>query len=143
MIGKNPLNIGKFEVLPKVKQYENYLEFLNDYSRDTPNSEGVRIAKYKEANYLLTEFKKLKVSQSLAEYYYTFVTEIVVRYDPYGTGAYKEAIIDDPIEIVKFHGGESALGYDSDGDGSEFTRDSSRIDDWSNESSVFFLIRNL
>jgi len=34
MIGEKPLNIGKFEVLPKVKQYENYLEFLNDYSRD-------------------------------------------------------------------------------------------------------------
>ena len=143
MIAKRPLNIGTFEVLPKVKQYENYLEFLNDYSRDTPNSEGIRIAKYKEGSYLLREFKKLKVSQYLNEYYYTFVTEIVVRYDPYGTGAYREAIIDDPIEIVKFHEGEPALGYDNDGDESEFTRGSSRIDDWTNESSVFFLVRSL
>ncbi len=43
MTVKRPLNIGAFEVLLKVKQYENYLEFLDDYSRDTPNSEGVRI----------------------------------------------------------------------------------------------------
>jgi hypothetical protein len=102
------------------------LEFLNDYSKYTPNSEGVRIAKLKEGSYLLREFKKLKVSRYLDEYYYTFVTEIVVRYDPYGTGDYREAMIDNPTEIVKFHEGDPALGYDSDGDENEFTGGSSK-----------------
>jgi len=139
----NTIKLGTFEIIQKDKEYKNYSEFINTYSKETPNSEGIRIATYKEANYLLQEFKKLKISKSLEKYYYTLVTEIVIRYELFGVGDYKEAIIDDPSEIIKFHEGEAAYGYDSDGSEIEFTKGSSKIDDWSDESSVFFLVRSL
>lgn len=137
------INIGTFQLLPKKPEFYTYYNFLNEYSRDRENSEGVRIASYKESRYLLDEFKRLGISDNLKKYYYSFVTEITIVYDPYGTGRYKEAIIDDPLEVNKFQEGEAAEGYDSDGDRDEFWKGQGKIEDWREEISVFFLVKSL
>jgi hypothetical protein len=137
------LNIGTFEVLPRDKFYPNLLHFLNDYERDRLNSDGLRIASYKESNFLIKEFKELGISENLKKYYYTFISEIVISYDPYGTGRHKEAIIDDPEEVIKFQYGEEAYGYDSDGSQIEFHKGDSNIEDWTEENSIYFVVRPL
>jgi hypothetical protein len=135
------LNIGSFEILPKDKEYSSPSEFLNNYSRKTPNSEGIIIADSRLANYLISQFKQLKVGDYLKNYYYTFTTEITIVYDPFGTGNYKEAIIDDPEEVINFQNGEPAMGYDEDGDNEEFFKGAGKIEDWREEKSIFFLVR--
>jgi hypothetical protein len=137
------INIGTFQLLPKKTEFYTYSDFLNEYSREKENSEGIRIARYRESRYLLEEFKRLGISDNLKKYYYRFVTEITIVYDPYGTGRYKEAIIDDPLEVNKFQEGEPAEGYDNDGDHDEFWKGQGKIVDWREETSVFFLVKAL
>jgi hypothetical protein len=137
------INIGTFQLLPKKTEFYTYSDFLNEYSREKENSEGIRIARYQESRYLLEEFKRLGISDNLKKYYYRFVTEITIVYDPYGTGRYKEAIIDDPLEVNKFQEGEPAEGYDNDGDHDEFWKGQGKIVDWREETSVFFLVKAL
>lgn len=144
MIGKKPLNIGNFEVLPNLKEYSTYLEFLNDYSSNKPNKDGVIIADYRKVKYLMQEFKKLGIYRVLEKYYmYTLVSEITVRCDFTGTNGYRDYIIDDPEEIINFQNGEPAIGYNSDGDEDEMIKGSDNVDNWEESKSVFFLIRNL
>jgi hypothetical protein len=137
------INIGTFQLLPKKTEFYTYSDFLNEYSREKENSEGIRIARYQESRYLLEEFKRLGISDNLKKYYYRFVTEITIVYDPYGTGRYKEAIIDDPLEVNKFQEGEPAEGYDNDGNHDEFWKGQGKIVDWREETSVFFLVKAL
>jgi hypothetical protein len=137
------LNIGLIEVLPKKGNYSTYKEFLEDYSRETPNSEGIRIANYKEAQYLLRELGGLKIKDFIKDYYYSIVTEIVGVIDPFGMGGTKDLIIDDPEEIIKFQNGETAFGYDNSGEEYEVERGSAQLVDWSEEKSVFFLVRSI
>jgi len=137
------INIGTFQLLPKKTEFYTYSDFLNEYSSEKENSEGIRIARYQESRYLLEEFKRLGISDNLKKYYYRFVTEITIVYDPYGTGRYKEAIIDDPLEVNKFQEGEPAEGYDNDGDHDEFRKGQGKIVDWREETSVFFLVKAL
>jgi len=63
------LNLGLIEVLPKKGSYGTYKEFLDTYSRETPNSEGIRIANYNEAQYLLKDLGKLKINEYIKNYY--------------------------------------------------------------------------
>jgi len=137
------LNIGVFEVLPNNKSYSNLIDFIVEYPRDKVNKDGLRMANYKESNYLIKTFKELGLSEFLKKYYYTFVSDITIVYDPYGTGRYKEAIIDDPAEIFKFQNGEASMGYDSDGAEDEFWKGAGKIEDWREEKSVYFIIRPL
>jgi len=139
----NTIKLGIFEILPKDKEYKNYLEFINTYSKETPNSEGIRISSSKETNYLFKTFKELGLLEFLEKYCYKFVTDIIIVYDPYGTGRYKEAIIDDPAEILKFQNGEVAIGYDSDGELQEFWKSAGKIEDYTLETAWYFIIRPL
>jgi hypothetical protein len=137
------LNIGLIEVLPKEGSYSTYKEFLDTYSRETPNSEGIRIANYNEAQYLLRDLGKLKIKEYIKNYYYSIVTEIVCVIDPYGIGGSRDLIIDDPEEIIKFQEGDTAYGYGNSGEQYEVERGSSQLLDWKEEESVFFLVRSI
>lgn len=137
------INNGIFELIPKSKEYDNFFEFLKDYNVETPNSEGVRYSNYKERNYLIREYNKLGVFEHIKKYGYSFVTEIIINYDPFGNGFYREAIIDDPEEVVKFQNGEGAFGYDSDGGEEEFWKGAGKIEDWTEETNTFFLVRDI
>ncbi len=137
------LNIGLIEVLPKKGSYDSYKEFLSDYSRETPNSEGIRIANYNEAQYLLRDLGKLKIKEYIKNYYYSIVTEIVCVIDPFGIGGWRDLIIDDPEEIIKFQNGETAFGYDNSGEEYEVEKGSSQLINWNEEESVFFLVRSI
>lgn len=137
------LNIGLFEILPKEKEYETYSDLLKDYSMDTPNSDGVRISKFRESYYLLKEFKSLGVCDNLKKYSYNLITEIIVEYDVYANGTSVEIIIDNPSEIEDFKKGEFAIGYDSDGEEHQVKRGTSYLIDWVQERSTFFLVRSI
>jgi hypothetical protein len=71
------------------------------------------------------------------------VSEITIVYDPYGDGRYKEAIIDDPSEVIKFQNGDVAFGYDSDGGEEEFWKEAGKIENWTEEKSIYFIVRSL
>ena len=58
-------------------------------------------------------------------------------------GGTKDLIIDDPEEIIKFQNGETAFGYDNSGEEYEVERGSAQLVDWSEEKSVFFLVRSI
>ena len=125
-----------------MKEYPNYLEFSEDYSK-TPNIQGIRLANRKELYYLLKEFKDLKISENLRNYSYVFVTEIIAQYDVYANGSSVEIIIDDPQEILDFQKDGVGLGYDSNGEQHDINRGSSYMWDWSEQTSVFFLVRSI
>ena len=52
-------------------------------------------------------------------------------------------IIDDPSEVLKFLNHEDAVGYDGNGDEIDLKRGHSKIIDWSEESSISFIIRTI
>jgi len=137
------LNLGLIEVLPKKGSYSSYKEFLEYYSRETPNSEGIRIANYNESQYLLRDLGKLKIKEYIKNYYYSIVTEIVCVIDPFGIGGWRDLIIDDPEEIIKFQKGETAYGYDNSGEEYEVEKESSKLVNWEESESVFFLVRSI
>jgi hypothetical protein len=143
MVPLKNLNLGLIEVIPRKGNYSSYKEFLADYSRETPNSEGIRISDYLESRYLLRELGNLKLNEFLKNYYYSIVTEIVGVVDPFGTGGYKDIIIDDPDEIIKFQNGETAFGYGDSGNEYEVEKGSAQLIHWDESESVFFLVRSI
>ena len=144
MLINKPLKIGIIELIPKRDNYTSYKQFLADYSRETPNKEGIGISNYNESQYLLREFGNLKINEFLKRnYYYSIVTEIVCTIDSFGEGRYKDLIIDDTEEIIKFQNGETALGYDDSGNVYETEKGSAQLIDSGESESIFFLVRSI
>lgn len=139
----HPLNFGNLSILPKTDDKYSYKELVDLYDDKEFNSSGVRRLNRTETSYLLRSFKELKISKNLENYYYKFVTEIVLIIDTFGIGRYTDAVIDDPNEIAEFLKGEPALGYDRDGEEVEVFRGQGNLTDWSEEYSVFFLARKI
>ena len=72
----------------------------------------------------------------------TLTSEIVLQVDSdFGYGS--SVLIDDPIEVEKFLNSEDAVGYDGDGGEIDLNRDHAKIIDWSEESSISFIIRTI
>ena len=134
-----PLKIGHIELIPIHRDFSSYNEFL-DWSDSL--SGGLKRANYKQSKYIII-LKKLGVFDHIKNNYsVTLTSEIVLQVNSdFGYGS--SVLIDDPIEVEKFLNSEDAVGYDGDGGEIDLNRDHDKIIDWSEESSISFIIRTI
>ena len=108
-------------------------------------SDGLKRANYKQSKYIIS-LKKLGVFDHIKNNYsVTLTSEIVLQVDnDFGFSMNGTSVlIDDPIEVEKFLNSEDAVGYDGNGDEIDLKRGHSKIIDWSEESSILFIIRTI
>jgi hypothetical protein len=133
------LKLGHIELIPIHRDFSSYKEFL-DWSDSL--SDGLRKSDYKESKYIIS-LKKLGVFDHIKDNYsVTLITEIVLQVESdfrYGTSV----LIDDPIEVERFLNREDAVGYDEDAVTIDLNRDHTKIIDWSEESSILFIVRTI
>ena len=136
------LKLGHIELIPIHRDFSSYKEFL-DWSDSLSN--GLRKSNYKESKYIIS-LNKLGVFDHIKNNYsVTLTSEIVLQVDnDFGLSMNGSSVlIDDPIEVEKFLNSEDAVGYDGDGGGIVLNRDQAKIIDWSEESSISFIIRTI
>lgn len=136
------LRLGHIELIPIHRDFSSYKEFL-DWSDSL--SDGLKRANYKQSKYIIS-LKKLGVFDHIKNNYsVTLTSEIVLQVDnDFGLSMNGTSVlIDDPIEVEKFLNSEDAVGYDGNGDEIDLQRGHSKIIDWSEESSILFIIRTI
>ena len=136
------LKLGHIELIPIHRDFSSYKELL-DWSDSL--SDGLKRANYKESKYIIS-LKKLGFFDHIKNNYsVTLITEIVLQVDnDFGFSMNGTSVlIDDPIEVEKFLNSEDAVGYDGNGDEIDLKRGHSKIIDWSEESSISFIIRTI
>ena len=136
------LRLGHIELIPIHRDFSSYKEFL-DWSDSL--SDGLKRANYKQSKYIIS-LKKLGVFDHIKNNYsVTLTSEIVLQVDnDFGFSMNGTSVlIDDPIEVEKFLNSEDAVGYDGNGDEIDLKRGHSKIIDWSEESSILFIIRTI
>ena len=136
------LKLGHIELIPIHRDFSSYKELL-DWSDSL--SDGLKRANYKESKYIIS-LKKLGVFDHIKNNYsVTLTSEIVLQVDnDFGFSMNGTSVlIDDPIEVEKFLNSEDAVGYDGNGDEIDLQRGHSKIIDWSEESSILFIIRTI
>lgn len=136
------LKLGHIELIPIHRDFSSYKEFL--YWSDSL-SDGLKRANYKQSKYIIS-LKKLGVFNHIKNNYsVTLTSEIVLQVDnDFGFSMNGTSVlIDDPIEVEKFLNSEDAVGYDGNGDEIDLKRGDSKIIDWSEESSISFIIRTI
>jgi len=136
------LRLGHIELIPIHRDFSSYKEFL-DWSDSL--SDGLKRANYKQSKYIIS-LKKLGVFDHIKNNYsVTLTSEIVLQVDnDFGLSMNGSSVlIDDPIEVEKFLNSEDAVGYDGNGDEIDLQRGHSKIIDWSEESSILFIIRTI
>ena len=136
------LKLGHIELIPIHRDFSSYKEFL-DWSDSL--SDGLKRANYKQSKYIIS-LKKLGVFDHIKNNYsVTLTSEIVLQVDnDFGFSMNGSSVlIDDPIEVEKFLNSEDAVGYDGNGDEIDLQRGHSKIIDWSEESSILFIIRTI
>ena len=136
------LKLGHIELIPIHRDFSSYKEFL-DWSDSL--SDGLKRANYKQSKYIIS-LKKLGVFDHIKNNYsVTLTSEIVLQVDnDFGLSMNGSSVlIDDPIEVEKFLNSEDAVGYDGNGDEIDLKRGHSKIIDWSEESSISFIIRTI
>ena len=136
------LKLGHIELIPIHRDFSSYKEFL-DWSDSL--SDGLKRANYKQSKYIIS-LKKLGVFDHIKNNYsVTLTSEIVLQVDnDFGLSMNGTSVlIDDPIEVEKFLNSEDAVGYDGNGDEIDLKRGHSKIIDWSEESSISFIIRTI
>ena len=136
------LKLGHIELIPIHRDFSSYKEFL-DWSDSL--SDGLKRANYKQSKYIIS-LKKLGVFDHIKNNYsVTLTSEIVLQVDnDFGLSMNGSSVlIDDPIEVEKFLNSEDAVGYDGNGDEIDLQRGHSKIIDWSEESSILFIIRTI
>jgi hypothetical protein len=136
------LRLGNIELIPIHRDFSSYKEFL-DWADSL--SDGLERANYKQSKYIIS-LKKLGVFDHIKNNYsVTLTSEIVLQVDN-DFGFSRDGlsvIIDDPSEVLKFLNHEDAVGYDGNGDEIDLKRGHSKIIDWSEESSISFIIRTI
>ena len=136
------LRLGNIELIPIHRDFSSYKEFL-DWADSL--SDGLERANYKQSKYIIS-LKKLGVFDHIKNNYsVTLTSEIVLQVDN-DFGFSRDGlsvIIDDPSEVLKFLNSEDAVGYDGNGDEIDLKRGHSKIIDWSEESSISFIIRTI
>ena len=123
------LRLGHIELIPIHRDFSSYKEFLD----------------WAESKYIIS-LKKLGVFDHIKNNYsVTLTSEIVLQVDnDFGFSMNGTSVlIDDPIEVEKFLNSEDAVGYDGNGDEIDLKRGHSKIIDWSEESSILFIIRTI
>jgi hypothetical protein len=136
------LKLGHIELIPIHRDFSSYKEFL-DWADSL--SDGLERANYKQSKYIIS-LKKLGVFDHIKNNYsVTLTSEIVLQVDnDFGFSMNGTSVlIDDPIEVEKFLNSEDAVGYDGNGDEIDLKRGHSKIIDWSEESSISFIIRTI
>ena len=136
------LKLGHIELIPIHRDFSSYKEFL-DWADSL--SDGLERANYKQSKYIIS-LKKLGVFDHIKNNYsVTLTSEIVLQVDnDFGLSMNGSSVlIDDPIEVEKFLNSEDAVGYDGNGDEIDLKRGHSKIIDWSEESSISFIIRTI
>ena len=136
------LKLGHIELIPIHRDFSSYKEFL-DWGDSL--SDGLKRANYKQSKYIIS-LKKLGVFNHIKNNYsVTLTSEIVLQVDnDFGFSMNGTSVlIDDPIEVEKFLNSEDAVGYDGNGDEIDLKRGDSKIIDWSEESSISFIIRTI
>jgi hypothetical protein len=136
------LRLGNIELIPIHRDFSSYKEFL-DWADSL--SDGLERANYKQSKYIIS-LKKLGVFDHIKNNYsVTLTSEIVLQVDnDFGFSMNGTSVlIDDPIEVEKFLNSEDAVGYDGNGDEIDLKRGHSKIIDWSEESSISFIIRTI
>ena len=136
------LRLGHIELIPIHRDFSSYKEFL-DWADSL--SDGLERANYKQSKYIIS-LKKLGVFDHIKNNYsVTLTSEIVLQVDnDFGFSMNGTSVlIDDPIEVEKFLNSEDAVGYDGNGDEIDLKRGHSKIIDWSEESSILFIIRTI
>ena len=136
------LRLGHIELIPIHRDFSSYKEFL-DWSDSL--SDGLKRANYKQSKYIIS-LKKLGVFDHIKNNYsVTLTSEIVLQVDnDFGFSMNGTSVlIDDPIEVEKFLNSEDAVGYDGNGDEIDLKRGHSKIIDWSEESSISFITREI
>ena len=136
------LKLGHIELIPIHRDFSSYKEFL-DWSDSL--SDGLKRANYKQSKYIIS-LKKLGVFDHIKNNYsVTLTSEIVLQVDnDFGFSMNGTSVlIDDPIEVEKFLNSEDAVGYDGNGDEIDLKRGHSKIIDWSEESSISFITREI
>ena len=136
------LKLGHIELIPIHRDFSSYKEFL-DWADSL--SDGLERANYKQSKYIIS-LKKLGVFDHIKNNYsVTLTSEIVLQVDnDFGFSMNGTSVlIDDPIEVEKFLNSEDAVGYDGNGDEIDLKRGHSKIIDWSEESSILFIIRTI
>lgn len=136
------IKLGHIELIPIHRDFSSYKEFL-DWSDSL--SDGLKRANYKQSKYIIS-LKKLGVFNHIKNNYsVTLTSEIVLQVDnDFGFSMNGTSVlIDDPIEVEKFLNSEDAVGYDGNGDEIDLKRGDSKIIDWSEESSISFIIRTI
>ena len=136
------LRLGNIELMPVERKFSSYKEFL-DWCEGL--SDGWKKANYKTAKYIMS-LSKLKIFDNIKNNYsVTLTSEIVLQVDnDFGFSMNGTSVlIDDPIEVEKFLNSEDAVGYDGNGDEIDLKRGHSKIIDWSEESSISFITREI
>jgi hypothetical protein len=136
------LKLGHIELIPIHRDFSSYKEFL-DWADSL--SDGLERANYKQSKHIIS-LKKLGVFDHIKNNYsVTLTSEIVLQVDnDFGFSMNGTSVlIDDPIEVEKFLNSEDAVGYDGNGDEIDLKRGHSKIIDWSEESSISFIIRTI
>jgi hypothetical protein len=136
------LRIGNIELIPIYRDFSSYKEFL-DWSDSL--SDGLRKSNYKESKYIIS-LKKLGLFDHIKDNYsVTLTSEIVLQVeDNFGFSMNGlSLLIEDPIEVEKFLNHEDAIGLNNNGDEVGVKRGDSDIIDWSEESSILFIVRTI
>jgi hypothetical protein len=136
------LRLGNIELMPIEKEFSSYKEFL-DWCDGL--SDGWKKADYRSAKYIIS-LKQLGIFDIIKNNYsVSLVSEIVLQVeDNFGFSRDGlSVLIDNPIEIVKFLNGEDALGIDKNGEEIDIKRGDDDIIDWSEETSISFIIRTI
>jgi hypothetical protein len=136
------LKLGHIELIPIHRDFSSYKEFL-DWTDSL--SDGLRKSSYKESKYIMS-LKKLGIFENIKNNYsVSLVSEITLQVDDdFGFSRNGlSVLIDDPIEVEKFINGEDAVGYDEDAVAIDLNRDHTKIIDWSEESSILFIVRTI
>jgi len=136
------LRIGNIELIPIYRDFSSYKEFL-DWSDSL--SDGLKRADYKTAKYIMS-LSKLGIFKNIKDNYsVTLTTEIVLQVDnDFGFSMRgMSVLIDDPIEVEKFLNYEDAIGLGPSGEEIDVKRGADDIIDWSEESSISFIIRTI
>ena len=136
------LKLGNIELMPIEREFSSYKEFL-DWCDGL--SDGWKKSNYKASKYIMS-LGKLHIFENIKNNYsVSLVSEIALQVDD-DFGFSRDGLsvlIDDPIEVEKFLNSEDAVGYDGDGGGIVLNRDQAKIIDWSEESSISFIIRTI
>ena len=140
----NSVNFGIIEVMPNNNDNINpeyYDKFLEDVA--SISGEGWKVSDYKIAKYIIELGKSYNIWESIFDNYgYRFITEIVADIDN-NWGGTKSFIIDDPQEIRAFLYGDYAIGYDSNWNKFEISKDSSALLNWEEQTGIYFIVRSI